>query len=114
MALMPILRPSWLASVGVPDYDGHGREVRVYLDAVRDPKTIAEIEGEGKEEPVHKEEEGRDDEEDDWVDWGRENEDMIENAEWVADSEDDLYDGEDNVDYAEDDECFDANIDKDA
>ncbi|KAK4423048.1 hypothetical protein Salat_1887400 [Sesamum alatum] len=35
--------------------DGHGREVRVYLDAVRDPKTAVEIEGEGEDEPVHNE-----------------------------------------------------------
>ncbi|KAK4438323.1 hypothetical protein Salat_0166600 [Sesamum alatum] len=112
MALMPIFRPSWLASAGLPDY-------------VRDPKTVSEIEGEGEEEPVHKEgeeehvhknkdkgkgvviEEGGDGEGANWVDWDR------ENAEWVADSKDDLYDGEDSVDYAEDDECFDANIDKD-
>ncbi|KAK4432975.1 hypothetical protein Salat_1059700 [Sesamum alatum] len=105
---------------------GGGGEIKIYLDAVRDPKTVAEIEGQGEEEPVHKEgeeepvhknkdkgtgvviEEGGDGEGADWVDWDR------ENAEWVADSENDLYDGEDGVDYSEDDECFDANIDKDA
>ncbi|KAL0348098.1 UNVERIFIED_CONTAM: hypothetical protein Sangu_1037600 [Sesamum angustifolium] len=39
---------------------------------------------------------------------------MRENEEWVADSEDDLYDGDESVDYNEDDEFFDENVDKEA
>ncbi|KAK4425268.1 hypothetical protein Salat_1720700 [Sesamum alatum] len=93
---------------------GGGEEVRIYLDAVRDPKTVVELEGEGEKEPMHKNkekgkgvviEEGGDGER---ADWDR------ENTECVVDSKDDLYDGEDNVDYVADDECFDANINKDA
>ncbi|KAL2238030.1 UNVERIFIED_CONTAM: hypothetical protein Sindi_0994700 [Sesamum indicum] len=38
---------------------------------------------------------------------------MRETEEWLADSEDDLFDGDESADYDEDDECFDENVDKD-
>ncbi|KAK4409404.1 hypothetical protein Sango_0013400 [Sesamum angolense] len=59
-------------------------------------------------------EESGDGERADWIDWDRDGEDMRENEEWVADSEDDLYEGDESVDYNEDDECFDENVDKEA
>ncbi|KAL0394980.1 UNVERIFIED_CONTAM: hypothetical protein Slati_4464200 [Sesamum latifolium] len=110
--------------------DGHGKEIRIFLDAVRCPKFVAENHGKNCEpeggdkekntetegEPVHYnkdkgkgvviEESGGGERGD------RDDEDMRENA-WVADSEDDLFDGEESVDYDEDDDCFDENVDKD-
>ncbi|KAL0396236.1 UNVERIFIED_CONTAM: hypothetical protein Scaly_0072000 [Sesamum calycinum] len=97
MALMPIIQPASLASE-VPDYG------------------VANIDFEDDEDKgkgVVIEESG-DDERADWIDWDRNDEDMRENEEWVADSEDDLYDGDESVDYNEDDECFDENVDKEA
>ncbi|KAK4425367.1 hypothetical protein Salat_1730700 [Sesamum alatum] len=75
MALMSILRPAWLSMAGVPDYDGYGREVKVYVDAVGDPKIGAETQGDNV-------------------------------------VEDDEFDIDDGVDYLDDDEYFDDNIDK--
>ncbi|KAL0284241.1 UNVERIFIED_CONTAM: hypothetical protein Sangu_2837600 [Sesamum angustifolium] len=100
--------------------DGHGKEIRIYLDAVRCPKFVAENQGDYELNVMEKntvtdgdkgkntvtEEESGDGERADWIDWDRDDEDMRENEEWVADSEDDLYDGDESVDYNEDDEFF--------
>ncbi|KAL0326747.1 UNVERIFIED_CONTAM: hypothetical protein Sangu_1752700 [Sesamum angustifolium] len=125
--------------------DGHGKEIRIYLDAGKnnvtegdeekntesegDKRKNTETEGdtgkntENEGEPVHYNrdkgksvviEESGDGERADWIDWDRDDEDMRENEEWVADSEDDLYDGDESVDYNEDDEFFDENVDKEA
>ncbi|KAL0400135.1 UNVERIFIED_CONTAM: hypothetical protein Sradi_2356800 [Sesamum radiatum] len=69
--------------------DGHGKEIRIFLDAVRCPKFVAENHGK-KCEP-----EGGDKEKN-------------------TETEDDLFDEEESVDYDEDDDCFDENVDKDA
>ncbi|KAL0431260.1 UNVERIFIED_CONTAM: hypothetical protein Sradi_0752000, partial [Sesamum radiatum] len=68
---------------------------------------IIEIKGKG----VVIEESG-DGERADWVDWIRDDEDMRETEACVADSEDDLFDGDETVDYDEDDECFEENVAK--
>ncbi|KAL2237903.1 UNVERIFIED_CONTAM: Cyclin-U2-2 [Sesamum indicum] len=117
--------------------DGHGGEIRVYLEAVRSPIVAAEIQGSDKgkniaTEGIHTMTEGdkgkntvierdkgkntmtEDGERAHWVDWDRDDEDMRETEEWVVDSEDNLFDGDESVDYDEDDECFDENVDKDA
>ncbi|KAK4421875.1 hypothetical protein Salat_2138100 [Sesamum alatum] len=106
--------------------DGHGREVNVYIDGV---KQAAEIEGgivvgdKGKnvevdEGLVHNVkdkgkgkliEEGGNGQGSDWVDWDMNEEHMND---YQLDSEDDEFDVDDSVDYSKDDEYFDNNIDK--
>ncbi|KAL0346562.1 UNVERIFIED_CONTAM: hypothetical protein Scaly_1672200 [Sesamum calycinum] len=98
MALMPIIRPASLVSEGVPDY-GVGN-VDFEDDEDKGKSVVIEESGDGERA--------------DWIDWDRDDEDMRENEEWVADSEDDLYDGDESVDYNEDDEFFDENVDKEA
>ncbi|KAK4416897.1 hypothetical protein Salat_2515200 [Sesamum alatum] len=67
------------------------------LMQLQTPKLLEElVQNEGEEEPVQR------------------NKDKGKGVVIDEGGDDDLYDGEDNVDYAEDDECFDANIDKDA
>ncbi|KAL2236437.1 UNVERIFIED_CONTAM: hypothetical protein Sindi_0835400 [Sesamum indicum] len=44
----------------------------------------------------------------------KDDEDMRETDEWVAASEDDLFDGDEIVDYDEDDKPVDENVDTDA
>ncbi|KAK4420757.1 hypothetical protein Salat_2026200 [Sesamum alatum] len=110
--------------------DGHGREVNVYIDGVRDPKIAVEIEGDtvvvdkwknvevdeglvnivkdkGKGKLI---EEGGNGQGSDWVDWDTKEE---HTNEYQMDSEDDEFDVDNSVDYSKDDEYFDNNIDKD-
>ncbi|KAL0328194.1 UNVERIFIED_CONTAM: hypothetical protein Scaly_2252000 [Sesamum calycinum] len=74
MALMPIIRPASLVSEGVPDY-GVGN-VDFEDDEDKGKSVVIEESGDGERA--------------DWIDWDRDDEDMRENEEWVADSEDDL------------------------
>ncbi|KAL0434702.1 UNVERIFIED_CONTAM: hypothetical protein Sradi_0178100 [Sesamum radiatum] len=59
-------------------------------------------------------EESEDGERADWVGWDRDDEDMREPEECVTNSEDDLFNGDESVDYDENDECFEENVENEA